>query len=66
MYHYNLVFTSIYNFIQVLRGWGVQDTSVVCQPYPYSITGDIDNVPFADYLYAHPKLFFKCHLSPTG
>jgi hypothetical protein len=49
-----------YGYIQVLRGWGVQD---VVQPYPYSITDDIDKVPFADYLYALPQLF---HLSPTG
>ncbi len=69
MYQYILVFTSIYNFIQVLRGWGpgcVQDTIVMVQPYPYSITDDTDDVPFADCLYASPQLFFKCHLSPTG
>ncbi len=44
----------------------VQDTIVVVQPYPYSITDDIDDLSFADCLYAHPQLFFKCHLSPTG
>ncbi len=66
MYQCVLVFTSIYNFIQVLRGWGVQDTIIVVQPYPYIITDDIDDVPFADCLYARPQLFIKCHLSPTG
>jgi hypothetical protein len=62
MYQYILVFISIYNFIQVLRGWDVQDTIMV-QPYPYIIADDIYNVPFADCLYACPQQFFKCHLS---
>ncbi len=46
----------------------VQDTIEVVQPYPYSITDDIidiENVPFAVWLYAHPQLFFKSH-TPTG
>ncbi len=44
----------------------VQDTIVVILPYPYSITEDIDNVPFKDCWYARPQLFFQCHLRPTG
>jgi hypothetical protein len=59
MYRYILVFTSISIFIQLLRGWGMQDTVVVVQPYPCSITDDLVNVPFADCLYALPQLFFK-------
>ena len=50
MYQYILVHTSIYGY----------DTIVVIQPYPYSITEDIDNVPFKDCWYARPQLFFQC------
>ena len=44
----------------------MQDSIVVIPPYPYSITEDIDNVPFKDCCYARPQLFFQCHLRPTG
>ncbi len=44
----------------------MQDTIVVILPYPYSITDDIDDVPFQDCWYARPQLFFQCHLRPTG
>jgi hypothetical protein len=43
----------------------VQDTIVVIPPYPYSITEDVDDVPFQDCWYARPQLFFQCHLHPT-
>jgi hypothetical protein len=66
MYQYILVFTSISTLFSC---WGlgcVQDTIVVVRPYPYSNADDIENVLFAYCLYAHPQLFFECHLSPTG
>jgi hypothetical protein len=44
----------------------VQDTIVVIPPYPYSITEDIDNVPFKDCWYALPQLFLQRHLRSTG
>ncbi len=44
----------------------VQDTIVVIPPCPYSITEDVDDVPFQDCWYARPQLFFQCHLHPTG
>ena len=44
----------------------VQDTIVVVPPYPYSITEDIEDVPFTDCLYAHTQLLFQCHLCHTG
>jgi hypothetical protein len=58
--------TNIYIVIPVLRGWGVQDTIVVVPPYPYSITEDIDDVPFKDCWCARPQLFFQCYMRPTG
>jgi hypothetical protein len=44
----------------------VQDTIIVGTSYPDIIAEDLDNVPFADCLYAHSQLFFQCHLRPTG
>jgi hypothetical protein len=65
MYWYILVYTT--NIYIVIEGLGcVQDTIVAIPPYPYSITEDIDDVPFKDCWYAHPQLFFQCHLRPTG
>ncbi len=44
----------------------MQDTIVVVPPYPYSITEDIEDVPFEDCWYAHTQLLFQCHLRPAG
>ncbi len=70
-YYYVLVCTSTYWYLLVFTtlfrclGLGyVHYTIVAVQPYPYSITDEIDYVPFAVCLYAHPQLFFN--LSPTG
>ena len=44
----------------------MQDTIVVVPPYPYSITEDIEDVPFEDCWYARTQLLFQCHLRPAG
>jgi hypothetical protein len=74
MYWYVPVCTGIYWFILLVftlfsgaEGLGcVQDTIVMVPPYPYSITEDIEDVPFTDCWYASTQLLFQCHLRPTG
>ena len=44
----------------------MQDTIIVVPPYPYSITEDIEDVPFEDCRYARTQLLFQCHLRPAG
>ena len=68
-YQYVLLCTDVFHpYLQcysVSDGlWCVQDTIIVVPPYPYSITEEIDDVPFEDRWYARPQLLFQCqHLA---
>jgi hypothetical protein len=56
MYWFILLVLTLFSGAEGLDG--VQDTIVVVPPHPYSITEEINDVPFADCWYAHTQLLF--------
>ncbi len=70
IHRYIPVHTSTYFFIPVHRCPNapclLQATILVVPLHPYCIDDDLDDVQLEDCWYARPKLFFSCHLRPTG